>query len=86
MIIEIFEARGFSEPDTDLDSLILNLNRKHSEVMVKKLDVLNRDMMKRHKDVLRLLKENSVEILPLIKIDGKLVKPDEFQKLVRKYL
>ena len=73
MIIEIFEIRGFSEPDTNMDALILNLNRKRSEVMVKKLDVLNKDMMKSHKDVLKVLKEQSVDILPLVKVDGKLI-------------
>ena len=86
MLIEIFEIRGFSEPNTDLDSLILNLNRKSSEVMVKKLDVLNKDMMKSHKDVVKLLKEQSVDILPLIKVNGKLMSPDQLEDIIRKYL
>ena len=86
MLIEIFEIRGFSEPDTDLDALILNLNRKHAEVTVKKLDILNKDMMRGHKDVLKLLKDNSVDILPLVKIDGKLINPSQLENIIRRYL
>ena len=87
MIIEIFEIRGYgSELPTDLDALIINLNRKRPEVRIKKLDVLNKDMMKSHKDVLKILKEHSVDILTLVKVNGKLVKPQDAEKIITKYL
>ena len=87
MMIEIFEVKGFgNELPTDLDALIININKKMPEVRIKKLDVLNKDMMKNHKDVVKLLKENSLDILPLLKVNGKLVKPDEVENLIRKYI
>ena len=86
MLIEIFEARGYSEPNTGLDALIINLNKKRSEIIMKKLDVLDKSMMKRHKDVLKVLKENNVDILPLVKIDGKLMRPDQFEEIIRRYM
>lgn len=87
MIIEIFEIRSFgSELPTDVDAMIINLNKKRPDVMIKKLDVLNRDMMKTHKDILRMLKDHSIEILPLIKVNGKLVRPVDFEKIIMKYL
>jgi len=87
MIIEIFETRGFgSELSTDLDALIINLNKKHSDIMVKKLDVLNKDMMKSHKDIVKMLKERSLDILPLIKINGKLVDKEKAEDMIYKYL
>jgi hypothetical protein len=87
MLIEIFETRGFgSELPTDLDALIINLNRKHPQITVKKLDVLNKDMMKSHKDIVKMLKENSLEILPLIKINGKLINPEKAEEMIYKHL
>ncbi|MCX6818680.1 MAG: hypothetical protein NT129_01635 [Candidatus Aenigmarchaeota archaeon] len=87
MIIEIFETRGFGiELSTDLDALIINLNKKHSDVMVKKLDVLNKEMMKSHKDIVKMLKERSLDILPLIKINGKLVDTEKAENMIYKYL
>ena len=87
MNIEIFEVKGFgSELPTNIDALIINLNKKHPEVRIKKLDVLNKDMMKQHKDIVKLLKENDLDILPLLKVNGKLIKPQELEDLVRKYL
>jgi hypothetical protein len=87
MIIEIFETRGFgSELSTDLDALIINLNKKHSDIMVKKLDVLNKEMMKSHKDIVKMLKERSLDILPLIKINGKLVDTAKAENMIYKYL
>ncbi|MBI2076399.1 MAG: hypothetical protein HYT72_04080 [Candidatus Aenigmarchaeota archaeon] len=64
MLIEIFEMKGY--PDDELDSLILLLSRSAA---VKKINVLDREAMKNHQDVIRLIKTRQ---LPIIKVDGKI--------------
>ncbi len=84
MIIEIFEARGFSEPDTNLDATILNLRKKYGdEIMIKKLDVLDKQLMKKHKDVIEQIKNSGLEKLPIIKLDNKIVTNDKIERLMR---
>jgi disulfide oxidoreductase YuzD len=84
MIIEVFEARGFSEPDTSLDATILNLRKKYGdEIMIRKIDVLNKDLMKKHKDVVEIIKKNGLEDLPVIKLNEKIVTRDKVEKLMR---
>ena len=84
MIIEIFEARGFSEPDTNLDATILNLRKKYGEeIMIKKLNVLDKEMMKKHKDVIDQIKNSGLEKLPIIKLDNKIVTNEKIEKLMR---
>ncbi len=83
MLIEIFEAKGFTEPKTDLDALIINLHRKYSdELMIQKVDVLDKTSMKRHKDVVKLIKDKGLDTLPLIKLDNKLVSQNKLEKLM----
>jgi CBS domain containing-hemolysin-like protein len=84
MLIEIFEARGFSEPDTNLDATILNLRKKYGdEIMIKKLNVLDKEMMKKHKDVIDQIKNSGLEKLPIIKLDNKIVTNDKIERLMR---
>ena len=84
MIIEIFEARGFSEPDTNLDATILNLRKKYGEeIMIKKLNVLDKEMMKKHRDVIDQIKNSGLEKLPIIKLDNKIVTNEKIEKLMR---
>jgi len=84
MIIEIFEARGFSEPDTNLDATIVNLKKRHgNKITIRKIDVLDKRSMKRHRDVIKKIKSNGLEDLPIIKLDSKIVKQDKIEKLMR---
>jgi len=84
MIIEIFEARGFSEPDTNLDATILNLRKRHgNKIIIRKIDVLDKNSMKRHRDVIKKIKSNGLEDLPIIKLNSKIVKQDKIEKLMR---
>ena len=84
MIIEVFEAKGFSEPDTNLDATILNLRKKHGDkIVIRKIDVLDKGLMKRHKDVIKKIKSNGLENLPIIKLDSKIVTQDKIERLMR---
>ena len=84
MIIEIFEARGFTEPDTSLDSLVINLSSKYEDqIAIRKVDVLQKDEMKRHKDVVKIIKDKGLSTLPLIKLNNKLVDKEKIENLMR---
>lgn len=84
MLIEIFEARGFTEPDTSLDTLVINLSRKYEgQVAIQKIDVLQKDLMKKHKDVVKLIKDKGLNVLPLIKMDKQLVEQAKLEKLMK---
>ena len=84
MIIEIFEARGFTEPSTSLDTLVINLSRKYEgQVAIQKIDVLQKDAMKKHKDVVKLIKDKGLNVLPLIKLDKQLVEQAKLEKLMK---
>jgi len=84
MIIEIFEARRFSEPDTNLDATVLNLKKRHgNKIIIRKIDVLDKDLMKRHRDVIKKIKSNGLENLPIIKLNSSIVTRDKIEKLMR---
>jgi isopropylmalate/homocitrate/citramalate synthase len=84
MLLEIFEIKGY-EISTDLDVLILDIYKKHSDsVMIRKIDVTNKDMMKKHKDVVEMLKKDGIDILPVIKADGKVIDSDKLVTNLRK--
>jgi glycerol-3-phosphate responsive antiterminator len=84
MIIEIFEARGFSEPDTDMDATILNLTKRYgNKIIIRKINVLDKDSMKSNKDVINRIKSDGLEVLPIIKLDSKIVTHDKIEKLMR---
>ena len=83
MIIEIFEARGFSEPDTNLDATILNIRKRHGDkVLIRKIDVLDKEAMKKHRDVIKKIKDSGLENLPIIKLNSKIVKQDKIERLM----
>ena len=83
MIIEIFEARGFSEPDTNLDATILNISKRHgNKIIIRKIDVLDKVSMKKHKDVIKKIKDSGLENLPIIKLNNKIVTQDKVDKLM----
>ena len=84
MLIEIFEAKGFSEPDTNLDATILNIRKKYGdEIIIRKIDVVDKAMMKKHKDVINQIKDEGIENLPIIKLNNKIVTQDKIEKLMR---
>lgn len=84
MLLEIFEIKGY-EISTDLDVLILDIyNKNKDRVSIKKIDVTNNDMMKKHKDVVALLKNDGIDILPVIKIDGKITNSEKLMGNLRK--
>jgi hypothetical protein len=84
MLLEIFEIKGY-EISTDLDVLILDIYTKNKgRVAIKKIDVTNKDMMKKHKDVVELLKNDGIDILPVIKMDGKITNDEKLMGNLRK--
>lgn len=82
MRIEIFEAPGY-QLDTDIDALLLNLARKYEgEIMIRKASIMDKDSVKKHKDVVKKLKKDGMDALPVVKIDGKVVGHKELQKVL----
>lgn len=83
--IDLFEVKGF-EVDTAIDVIILDIHKKNPEIRIKKIDVLDRIAMKKHKDVVKILKEKDVDVLPIIKVDNKIVSQEKFESLARRVL
>ena len=67
----IFETRGYNAP-TDLEVIILNMHNRGMPIAFSKVDVLNAAAMKNHKDVIELLKKDGLDVLPLVKMNGKI--------------
>ena len=87
MKIEIFEVKGMSmnsELSTDLDTHIINLHARYPKLDFKKINVLDKESMKKHKDVLRILNKYGIDCLPLVKVDNKIIKENELELLIRK--
>jgi len=87
MKIEIFEIKGSSfsnELSTNLDVLILDLYKRRPDIKIKKIDVLNKDLMKDHKDIIKIISKEGLDVLPLIKFNGKIIKEQELEKLLKK--
>lgn len=85
MLIEIFEIKG-SEISTDLDILILDLNKRRKDIRLRKVDVFNKDQIRPHKDIIGMIKKEGIDILPVIKADGKIVSEETLQHLLKKTL
>ena len=77
----IFETRGYSTP-TDIEALISNMHNRGVPIVVSKVDVLNAAVMKEHKDIIELLKKNSLDVLPLVKINGKITNPQKARQIL----
>ena len=86
MLIEIFEAGGYGL-DTDMDVLLLNLKRKHEgEVAIKKINIMNNEEVKKHKDVVQKLASDGLDALPIVKLDGKIVDSGKLENVLYKKL
>jgi hypothetical protein len=85
MHIEIFEIKGY-EIDTELDMLILDVHKKNDGIQMKKIDVLDKNAIKKHKDIIDILKKGGLESLPIIKVDGKITTKEKFEKLMQRML
>ena len=86
MMLEIFEAEGYTLP-TDIDVLLINLKKKYaSELGVKKVHISNKEEIKKHKDVVQTLAQNGLDVLPLIKLDGKIVDQQKLEQVLYKKL
>lgn len=84
MIIEIFEAGGFSL-STDTNALLINMyNKKGADFSITKIDVTDAAAMKNHKDVVKILKKEGIDALPLLKLNGRLLKEDKFLQTIQK--
>lgn len=70
--IVIFETRGYTTP-TDFETLILNMHKRGLPVPIKKVDILNAAEMKIHKDVVELLKKQGLDVLPVVKVNNRLM-------------
>ncbi len=90
MKIEIFEIKNgsvVSEMDTDVETLIVNLYNKYKDkIELGKVNVLDKEAMKKHKDISKHVEKNGIESLPLIKVDKKIMEQDEFLQFVQKKL
>jgi len=87
--IQIFEVKGTnlnSELSTDLDILILNLHKRYPAINFKKINVLDKESMKKHKDILRILNKRGLEALPLIKFNGKILSEQELEPAIKRIL
>jgi hypothetical protein len=63
--------------------LILDAYKKNSgRLQIKKIDVVDKTAMKKHKDIVGILKNNGIESLPIIKVDGRIVKKDKLEKML----
>ncbi len=85
MRIEIFEMQGIGEMTTDLDVLIINLHKKYADKLeIRKINIVDKELMKKHKDVVTILRDKGLESLPLIKKDGKLIAAEKLEHLLKK--
>ena len=84
MRIEVFEMQGINEMATDLDALIINLHKKYNKTIdIRKINVVDKNAMKDHKDVIGMLRDKGLDVLPLIKKDGKLVTEEKLGQLLQ---
>ncbi len=86
MILEIFEAEGYTLP-TDIDVLLINMKKKHAEDLgIKKIKISDKQEIKKHKDVVQVLAQQGLDALPVIKMDGKIVEHENLENLLHKKL
>jgi disulfide oxidoreductase YuzD len=86
MQIEIFEADGYGL-DTDLDVLLLNLKRKYSsDLAIRRVKISDKVEIKKHKDVVQKIAQEGLDVLPVIKLDGKIVNSMKLQDTLYKRL
>ncbi len=86
LVIEIFEIKGSSEISTELDVLVLDLHKRYNgDILLKKIDVFNKEQIKPHKDIIGIIKKDGIDVLPLIKADGKVVSEEKLQEMLKKY-
>ena len=86
--IEIFEIKNnnvFSELDTEVEAHIVNLYNKYKDqIQLNKVNIIDKEAMKKHKDILKHIEQFGVDILPLIKVDGKILEQSEFIPFIQK--
>ena len=86
MQIEIFEADGYGL-STDTDVLLINLKKKYaSDLLVKKINISDKEQVRKHKDVVKELSEKGLDILPVIKLDGKIVNEEKLEQALSRKL
>jgi hypothetical protein len=81
--VDIFEIKGY-EINTELDVIILDAHKKNKNLEIRKIDVLDKTVMKKHKDIVDILKKNGIESLPIVKVDGKVTGLERFENLMHK--
>ena len=74
-LIEIFEVKA--SPDDELDRIILELYKRGFSV--KKINAVNKDEMKKHTDVLDMIK--SGKELPIIRLEGKIINKKQLLRM-----
>ena len=86
LVIEIFEIKGGNEISTELDVLVLDLHKRYNgNILLKKIDVFNKEQIKPHKDIIEIIKKDGIDVLPLIKADGKVVSEEKLRDILKKY-
>lgn len=82
-MIEIFELKGRTDTEK-LDFMIVDIYRKYRGLMsIKKINVLDKEKMKEHDDVVEIIKRKGIDALPIIKIDGKFSSLSGLEKLLK---
>jgi len=74
MLLEVFEIRGSAEPE--VDELIIKLHKKFPDATIRKVNVLDKEKMKGEAEIKEMIRINGLEILPLFRLDGKIVSKD----------
>lgn len=87
--IEIFEIKGSEESElsTSIEMLMIDVHKKtDGGIMFRKINVLNKDSMKGQSDISKMLRDEGMEILPLVKLNGKVISVDKLEQFLRKHL
>ena len=71
MNIIIFE-NVFSREE--LDDYIIKMKQEHPDFDITKIIITDKEKMQEHQDVITLLRRDGLDILPIVKIDGKITK------------
>lgn len=79
MLLEVFEVRGLASEE--IDKLIIKLHKKFPDTSIRKINVLDEEKMKTEAEIKELIRINGLEILPIFRLEGKIVSKDFLERL-----
>ena len=62
------------------------MHKKGVGVQISKIDIMDSAKIKPHKDVVALLKKDGLDVLPVVKVDGKLMSAQKANQHIMKKL